>query len=118
MGQNSENSPIEIYDYPTIKWHAKPIAEPEGAIGQLWTTYEYTDDAHKTGKMNYRLTLFKAGDKRQCVVQLLDDNGFKITEFTVSEFHKVPGAEDIIEARDSSTCTESEYKRVGDYSID
>lgn len=112
-----DNSPIEMYDYPTIKWRPKPLADPPGAIAQLWTTYEWADQQHQSGKMNYRLTVFKAPDKRQCQVQLLDEMGFKITQFEVSEFHQIPGAADIMEARESHSCTEDEYKRVGDYSI-
>jgi hypothetical protein len=117
-----------MYDYPTIKWRAKPLADPPGAIGQLWTTYEPAEQepgqqpgksaGPPPGKMKYRLTVFKAPGKAQCVVELLDDKGFKLSQFDVSDFHQVPGTSDIMEARDSYPCTEEEYKRVGDYAID
>jgi hypothetical protein len=112
IGETDKDSPIEMYDYPTIKWRAKPLADPPDAIGQLWTKFE-----QKTGKMDYRLTLFKAQSRTQCQVQMLDDNGFKIGQFEVTDFHPVPGAADIIESKDSCTCTEEDYKRMGDYSI-
>ena len=117
MAQADKNSPVETYDYPIIKWRPKALADPPGAIGQLWTTYEWTDQQHQQGKINYRLTVFKAADKHQCQVQLLDSTGFKITQFDVSAFHPVPGASDIMEARESHPCSEDDYKKVGDYSI-
>jgi hypothetical protein len=48
---------------------------------------------------------------------LLDATGFKITQFDASDFHPVPGAADIVEARESHPCTEEDYKKVGDYTI-
>lgn len=111
------DSAYEMYDYPTIKWRAKPLADVPGAIAQLWTTYEWIDPQHQSGKMNYRLIVYKAPDKRQLEVQLLDSNGFKITQFEAADFHPIPGTQDIMEARDSHSCTEEQYKRAGDYSI-
>ena len=111
------DSPFEVYDYPTIKWRPKLLTDSPGAIAQLWTTYEWTDQGHRSGKMNYRLTMFKTPNRPQCEVQLLDDGGFKITQFVASDFHPIPGAADIMEARDSHPCTEDEYKRVHDYSV-
>jgi hypothetical protein len=116
VSQTDSNSPIEVYNYPTIKWRAKPLSDPPGSIGQLWTKYEWTDAQHQSGKLDYRLTLFKAA-KHQCQIQLLDDQGFKIMQFDVSDFHQVPGAEDISEARDSTACSEDNYKQTGDYVI-
>jgi len=109
--QPDESSPFEKYEYPTIKWRAKPLADTPGAIGQLGTTYE-------SGKMKYKLTVFKAPERRQCKVELLDNQGFKLSQFDVSDFHRVPGTSEIMEARDSYPCTEEEYKRVADYAID
>lgn len=116
-GKPDENSPYEMYDYPTIKWRPKPLSDAPGAIAQLWTTFEWTDQQHQAGKMNYRLTVFKAPERSQCEVQLLDSQGFKISQFDASDFHLIPGASDIMEARDSKECKEDEYKRVSDYSI-
>lgn len=114
---NDENSPYELYDYPTIKWRPKAIAEVPGAIVQLWTRYEPTDAASPSGKVNYKLTVFKAPDKGACEVQLLDDMGFKLIQFNAGDFHNIPGAPNIMEARESFPCTEAEYKKVRDYSI-
>jgi hypothetical protein len=111
------DSPWESYEYPLIKWKPKSLADVPNAIAQLHTTYEWTDPTHKSGIMKYRLTMFKAMEKTQCELQLLDNNGFKITQFVVSDFHKIPNAPDIMEARDSQACTEEEYKKIGDYSI-
>ncbi len=111
------NSPFEVYDYPTIKWRAKPLPDAHGAIVQLWTRYERADEQHSAGKMNYKLTVFKAPGKHQCEVQLLDDMGFKLVQFDASDFHQIPGAPDIMEARESNACTEDDYKKVRDYSI-
>lgn len=116
-GTGEQESAIEMYDFPTIKWRAKPLAAPVGAIGQLWTNFECTDEQHQTGTLNYRLTLFKATDNRQCKIQLLDENGFKLMQFDVSDFHQVPGAADVTESRDSTTCDEDKYKRAADYVI-
>ncbi len=117
ISQADSNSPFEMYDYPTIKWRPRPFADPDGAIAQLWTRYEWNDNTHSSGKMNYRLTVFKAPGKTQCTVQLLDDKGFKITQFDATDFHQVPGAPDIMEARDSFAVTEDQYKKVGDYAV-
>jgi hypothetical protein len=113
------SSPFESYDYPTIKWRAKPLAQPEGAIAQLYTTYEWNDKSHQpgTGRMNYRFTVFKAGDRKQFEVQMLDDKGFKISQFDISDFRPVPGAPDIMDARDSHEFSEDEYKKFGDYAV-
>jgi hypothetical protein len=115
LGESENN--IEVYDYPTIKWRAKPLADSPSAIAQLWTTYDWEDPEHHSGTMKYRLTMFKAQNKAQCEVQLLDRNGFKITQFDAGDFHPIPGAPDIVESRDSHQCSEQDYKRVRDYSI-
>lgn len=117
ISQADDNSPFEVYNYPIIKWRAKPIADAQGAIAQLWTTYEAADAQNQSGKLNYRLTVFKAPDKHQFEVQLLDETGFKRMQFDATDFHQIPGTADIMEARDSQPCTEAEYKKVRDYSI-
>lgn len=117
ISQTDENSAFEMYDYPTIKWKPKPLNEKPGAIAQLWTRYEAADAANSPGKMNYRLTIFKAPDKSQVEVQLLDDMGFKLSQFNASDFHQIPGSSDIMEARESHQLSEGEYRKVRDYSI-
>ncbi|MBX9686869.1 MAG: hypothetical protein K2X27_09220 [Candidatus Obscuribacterales bacterium] len=117
MAATDKNSPYEIFDYPMIKWRAKPLTDTQGAIVQLWTRYEQPDGKDKAAAMSYRLTLFKAPDKHQCEVQLLDEMGFKITQFDAGDFHQIPGAPDIMEARDSHSMTEDAYRKIRDYSI-
>jgi hypothetical protein len=68
IAQSDKNGPIEVYDYPIIKWRPKALAEPAGAIGQLWTTFESSGGEHPAGKINYKLTLFKASNRQQCQV--------------------------------------------------
>jgi hypothetical protein len=107
---------IESYDYPTIKWCPKRLSDGPEAIGQLWTRYEQADGQNsKTGKVNYKLTLYKAPNKAQCEVQLLDDMGFKLGQFDTQDFHSISA--DIMESRDSYECSEEVYKRIRDYSI-
>lgn len=112
-----ENSPIELYEYPIIKWRAKPIADVPEAIIQLWTSYEPSDQPGQQGKINYRLTVFKAPDKSNFEVQLLDQTSFKLLQFEASDFHQIPGSAELKEARDSVPCTEEMYKKVRDYSV-
>lgn len=116
MVDKDKNAAFEQYDYPTIKWRAKPL-DDKGAIAQLWTRYENDGGKDPNGKMNYKLTFFKAPDKSSCEIQLLDDMGFKLAQFDVSDFHQLPGAADITEARDSFQVSEDIYKKVRDYSI-
>lgn len=117
MTNSEENDAIESYEYPTIKFKPKPLSEAQGALVQLSTRFEKADQANQQGKMHYRLTLFKAPEKQQCEVQLLDDADFKLSQFDASDFHQIPGSADIREARDSFPLTEEEYKKVKDYSI-
>lgn len=120
LESKDKNSPIESEDYPTIKFRAKPL-DDKGAIVQLSTRFEGDkgDPAAQSasGKVNYKLTIFKAPDKSQCEVQLLDVDGFKLLQFDASDFHQLPGTADIMESRDSYACSEDLYRRVRDYSI-
>lgn len=115
-GKKDENSPYEEYEYPKIKWRAKPLPGAEGAIAQLSTTYERAANGGQ-GAAKYRLTLFKAGGKGSHEVQLLDANGFKLLEFNAADFHEIPGS-DLMEARDSFACDEDQYRQARDYSVD
>ncbi len=114
--EKDKNAAFELYDYPTIKWRAKPL-DANGAIVQLWTRYENDGGKDANGKMNYKLTVFKAPDKTNCEIQLLDDMGFKLAQFDASDFHQLPGAADITESRDSFQVSEDIYRKVRDYSI-
>ena len=112
IAQSELDSSFEKYDYPTIKWRAKPLTDAPGAIAQLSTTYDQPSKS-----MKYRLTLFKAPNKNQAEIQLLDGQGFKLMQLQASDFHAVPGAPDVNEARDSFPCGEEQYKQASDYSI-
>lgn len=127
----ASNSQFEEYNYPIIKWKPKPISGVPGAIVQLSTTYEISD-------LKYKLTLFraptsaqpKAGARgiqeastsveipNQITVQLLDSNGFKLSEFTVNQrqWEQIPGTS-VLESRDKINCNEWDYRRSRDYSV-
>jgi hypothetical protein len=83
---------------------------------RLWATYEPSKN-DQPGVMKYKLTLFKATNRTAREVQLLDAMGFKLIQFNATDFHDIPGAPDIVEARDSVSFPEDQYKRVRDYSI-
>jgi hypothetical protein len=112
--QKKDDTQFESYDYPTIKWKPKPLADSPNAIGRLWTTY---DSKSATPVMKYKLTLFKATNTNAREVQLVDAMGFKLVQFSASDFIEIPGAPDIVEARDSVSCTEDQYKKARDYSV-
>ncbi len=115
--QKNADSQFESYDYPTIKWRPKPLADAPDAIVRLWTTYEPGAKNEPQGTMKYKLTLFKATQKEQREVQMLDSMGFKLMQFNANDFHEIPGAPDIVEARDSVACPEDQYKNANDYSV-
>ena len=111
------NSPFELYEYPTIKFRPKPLNDAEGALAQLSTRFEKGDGPNSLGKMNYKLTIFKAPGRQQCEIQLLDDMGFKLSQFSASDFQPIPGSTEVMESRDAFSLTEAEYKKVRDYSV-
>lgn len=115
--QPDANSPYEMYAYPNIKWRPKLLAGAPESIAQLSTTFEASKNPAEPGTMKYRLTIFKAPNTQQCGVQLLDGMGFKIWEFNVNQFHKIPGAPDVMEARDNIPFAEDAYKKACDYSV-
>ena len=84
---------------------------------RLWTTFEPNDKDPATGTLKYKLTLFKATKRDSREVQLLDAVGFKLMQFNAGDFQDIPGAPDIVEARDSVPCSEEMYKKACDFSI-
>jgi hypothetical protein len=112
---NSDDNQFESYEYPTIKWKPKPLSDAPGAIVRLWTTYDTKDPS--SGTIKYKLTLFKGNKDVGREVQLIDAMGFKLIQFNASDFHGIPGAADIVEARDSVPCTEEQYRNARDYSV-
>jgi hypothetical protein len=108
---------FETYDYPVIKWKATPLPGTSGAVAQLSTTYERATGAAPQGTVKYRLTIYKSNSKAR-VVQLLDADGFKLQQFTATDFHEIPGSEQLLEARDSFPAEESVYRQWRAYSVD
>lgn len=128
------NTQYEEYNYPIIKWKPKPVSSIPKAIAQLSTTYEVNE-------LKFKITLFRpattsettkpygAGQGIQetsssivipntVTVSLLDQNGFKLTDFIVNQqqWERIPGTS-ILEARDKINCDELNYRRARDYSV-
>jgi hypothetical protein len=116
-GQTGDDNQIETNEYPTLKWKPKPLMDAAGAIVRLWTIFEAGPNKDTPGTLKYKLTLFKAVRKDQREVQLLDSQGFKLMQFNAADFHDIPGAPDIVEARDALPCSEADYKKIRDYSV-
>jgi hypothetical protein len=111
------NSAFEKYEYPLIKWKAKPLGDSAEAVAQLQTTFEPAGADSQKGEVKYRLTLFKTANHGARAVQLLDANGFKLLQFNASDFHAVPNSE-LMEARDSFDCEQAQYLQARDYTVD
>jgi hypothetical protein len=109
-----QESHFESYNYPMIKWQAKPL-NSNGGVAQLWTTYDSPTPGQE-GNVKFRLTLFKSPNKSPHRIQLLDEGGFKIMEFKASDFDDVPGTQ-LMEARESFSCPEAQYRQARDYAI-
>ena len=128
------NTQFEEYAYPIIKWKAKPVSGIPKAIAQLSTTFELNE-------LKFKLTLFRpqtATETKQTygaasgiqetssslvvpsmiTVSLLDQNGFKLTDFSINQrqWEQIPGTS-ILEARDKINCDELNYRRAKDYSV-
>jgi hypothetical protein len=116
LKSKTDDNQFESYAYPTMKWRPKALADSPDSVMRLWTTYVAPKDG-QPGVMKYKLTLFKATNKNAREVQLLDSMGFKLMQFEATDFHDMPGAPDIVEARDSVPCPEEQYKQVRDCSI-
>jgi hypothetical protein len=116
-GESGDDNQIETNEYPTLKWRAKPLPDAPGSIVRLWTKFEAGPSKDTPGALKYKLTLFKAIRKDSREVQLLDAQGFKLMQFNAADFHDIPGAPDIVEARDAVPCSEADYKNVRDYSV-
>jgi len=120
----------ESINYPIIKWKPKPISSLPGGFVQLSTTYEQN-------YVKYKVTLFKSKSLQAAPkngmnpplspagiptfpidVQLLDQNGFKLVQFTVNQnqWDVIPGT-NVLEARDQLSCNEWDYKRSRDYTV-
>ncbi len=118
LSQSDKDGPFESDEYPTLKWRPKPLADSPDSIVRLWTKYESAGAADgKGGVLKYKLTLYKPVNRNSREVQLLDRDGFKIMQFNVDDFHEIAGSADLVEARDSFSCPESDYKKARDYSV-
>jgi len=112
----AEDNQFETYNYPTIKWRPKALADGPDSVVRLWTKYE-AGPKGQPGVLKYKLTLFKATNRNSREVQLLDSMGFKLTQINASDFHDIPGAPDIAEACDNVSCPEDQYRQARDYSV-
>jgi hypothetical protein len=112
----TDDNQFETYNYPTIKWRPKALADGPDAVVRLWTKYDAGPEG-QPGVLKYKLTLFKATNRNSREVQLLDAMGFKLTQINASDFHDIPGAPDIAEACDNVSCPEDQYKQARDYSV-
>lgn len=115
--KDGEESQIESNEYPVIKWRPKPLTDGPDAIVRLWTTFEPGAAPDQPGTMKYKLTLFKATKRDSREIQLLDRLGFKLMQFNAADFHDIPAAPDIVEARDGVSLTEDQYKKARDFSV-
>jgi len=112
----AETSNIESYEYPKIKWKPKLITEVPGAIAQLLTTFEQKSQWQTVVK--YKLTLFKVPQIPTGIeIELVDQDGFKLTEFHVysESFHQISA--NLVEATGSLSCAEKDYARARDFNI-
>ena len=116
-GSGGDDNQIESNEYPTLKWKGKPLSESADAIARLSTTFESGPNKDAQGTLKYKLDLYKASNKDSREVQLLDTQGFKLMQFTVGDFQDIPGAPNIKQARDGFAFSESDYKKIRDYSV-
>ncbi len=103
---------FDKFEYPYIKWKPKPLGSRPTIYAQLSTTY--------VDGIKYQLTVFESPIIPNLNVQLLDQNGFKLAEFTahVSDFHVIPGTS-VLEAKGNILgCSEEQYKLARDFSAD
>lgn len=86
-----------------------------GVTGQLCTTFDDKEDVLERGILRYTLRVSQQ-PSTSLGVQLLDAEGFKLTEFAIDKdkFHPVPGSLEY-EAADEANCKRLEYKRARDY---
>lgn len=118
---NSAAVQWESYNFPVIKWKAHAVPKIADAIGQLSTTFVPSQGRYGLlhGTVKYKLTLYKVPEVRHLSIELVDRDGFSITKalFSASAFHHVPNSENLIEAAGESQCSEADYRRITDYSI-
>ncbi|MBX9877572.1 MAG: hypothetical protein K2Y22_03865 [Candidatus Obscuribacterales bacterium] len=109
----------ELRKYPIIRWKQHPVTTIQGATVQLSTTFNDKRDMFGRGVLRYTVTASQIPPASGTfIVQLLDANGFKLTEFEIKRdrFHPVPGTA-LLEAADEHPCTMKEYKQAADYVV-
>ncbi|MBX9689895.1 MAG: hypothetical protein K2X27_24505 [Candidatus Obscuribacterales bacterium] len=108
----------EYYKYPLIRWNFHPVTTMPGVRAQLSTTFDPKEDELGRGTLKYTLQISEAPPSQGLGVQLLDANGFKLTEFDIEKdkFHPIPGS-NMFEAADQTNCKKLEYKNARDYLI-
>ncbi len=109
----------ESKKYPLIFWKAHPVTVVPGALGQLTTSFDPKEDVLRRGTLKYSIKLTELPAALPGIaVQLLDANGFKLSEFEIlrDQFHPVSGST-IIEAAGDTPCNKSDYQHARDYVI-
>jgi hypothetical protein len=104
----------ESNNYPAITWKTHPITGISNSVAQLTTDFDA-----RNGKIQYKLTIDKVAQVPiRVYIELLDQNGAKLHEFSVRyfKFHPVAGTS-LVEATDDSYCPEEKYKVVRDYVV-
>lgn len=114
----------EKYEYPFIKWKGKRLLGSAKASGFLTTTYEagllkYQIQVQlDTGWLKSAGGVEKAMRRQGLTVELLDADGFKITEFVIpgNVLHEVQD-ESVMQGKGAVQFPEDLYRRAKDISI-
>lgn len=110
----------ESKKYPLIRWKAHPVTVVPGATGQLTTSFDPKEDVLRRGTLKYSMKMSELpAGMPGIAVQLLDVNGFKLTEFEIlrDQFHPVSSNTSSIEAAGDTPCKKADYQQARDYVI-
>lgn len=110
----------ESKKYPLIRWKLHPVTVVPSATGQLTTSFDAKEDVLRRGTLKYSIKLSELPSGMPGIaVQLLDVNGFKLTEFEIlrDQFHPVSANTPFIEAAGDTPCKKADYRQARDYVI-
>lgn len=118
----SKDKPVqwESKKGPLIFWKTHPITVLSGGTGKLTTSFDQKEDVLRRGTLKYSIRLSELPAAMPGVaVQLLDVNGFKLTEFEIlrDQFHPVAAGSSSLEAAGDTPCKKSDYQQARDYVI-
>jgi hypothetical protein len=110
------------YNYPFIVWLGKRANSLRNADAFLSTTFEggmlrYSITLQPHDKAIYHLASCKP-DRSGIAIEMLDENGFKLTEFVIPgcDFHRIAGSPNM-EARGDMPMYEEIYQRTQNIEI-